>query len=392
VNLPLLCAAFTWNVALGMTHLLTPLYATSMGMGGLEIGLLLSLPVVLQLVLILAGGAFVDRLGGKAVALGSCAMLAAAGLIFIGASGFAMMFLAQVLAVVSRAIFWPAAWSLGSALPGNAGRQMGLLNSAVNAGQVIGIPMAGVLIVHAGFRWSYALMIVVALASLGGFHLFRSPEGPVNGRPRQTLADVFATYRMLLGKRTLHYSILCSYISAMPLSLTFSFYPILLLAQGFDADSAGVIVSFRAIGGIVAGFFVASWLRQVYGLLPAMVCTIGTGVAIALTSVIIQPVLDAVLMFALGMASTVMMLVFQMLVSEASGKQTRGSAMALGTIGGTLSNLTTPLIMGVLIDVVDVYFAFQVMAGLAVVCAFALPPLCDRARREAAERAPGNRI
>jgi MFS family permease len=367
-----------------MTHLLTPLYAKSLGMSGFEIGLLLSVPVLFQLVLTLIGGALTDRLGGKSMALASSAMLCGAGLLFIASAGFAMMFVAQVLTVLARAIFWPATWSLGSHMPGDAGRQMGLLNSAVNAGQVLGLAAAGFLIVTIGFRAAFGVMSAIVFAALVLMQVYEQPASALERPAPKTVREILSTYRALLGKRTLHYSILCSYLSALPLSLSFSFYPILLLAQGFDADSAGVLVSIRAIGGIAAGFVLGSWLKDVYGAGPPLICSIGMALAISLTSASAHPVLVSVAMFALGMGSAAMMLLFQMLITEASPRDTRGSAMALGTLGGSVSNLTTPLVMGILIDTMGVHFAFHAIAVLALAWAFALLPLRRRALEEAA--------
>lgn len=375
-----------------MTHLLTPLYAVSLGMSALQIGVLFSLPVVLQVALTLVGGALTDRLGGKKMALGSSALLGLAGLVFLGAAGFAMMFAAQLLMVLSRAIFWPATWSLGSRMPGDAHRQMGLLNSAVNAGQVVGIAAAGFLISNAGFKVTFAIMAGASFCALLVLHFYDLPAWRASKRRSpQTLGSILATYRGLLGKHALHYSILCSYISALPLSLSFSFYPILFLAQGFDVHSAGIVVSFRAIGGIAAGFVVGTWLKHVYGLLTPLACTVGIALAVTLTSAIAQPLVVAALMFGLGMGSAVMMLVFQMVISETSSQETRGSAMALGTVGGTLSNLTTPLLMGAMIDSGGIFFAFQLIALLAMATALALIPLRARAQEEARREARGSR-
>lgn len=66
-----------------------------------QIGLLRALPVVLQLVLILLGGAFVDRQGGEAVGLAGCLLLAAAALLFLAAFGFITFLTAHLLARLS---------------------------------------------------------------------------------------------------------------------------------------------------------------------------------------------------------------------------------------------------------------------------------------------------
>ena len=55
-HLSFFLASFTWNYALGMTWLAVPLYAASKGLSGAELGVLFSLPAVLQLAINLLGG------------------------------------------------------------------------------------------------------------------------------------------------------------------------------------------------------------------------------------------------------------------------------------------------------------------------------------------------
>ena len=47
---PFYLSSFAWNFALGMTYILIPLYARSLGMSGVQIGTLLALPVILPVV------------------------------------------------------------------------------------------------------------------------------------------------------------------------------------------------------------------------------------------------------------------------------------------------------------------------------------------------------
>src|SRR5260221_4777394 len=61
---PFYSSAFTWNYALGMTQLLIPLYARELGYSGVAIGSLIALPIIVQMVFNLIGGAGADRVGG----------------------------------------------------------------------------------------------------------------------------------------------------------------------------------------------------------------------------------------------------------------------------------------------------------------------------------------
>ncbi|HXL75647.1 MAG TPA: MFS transporter, partial [Burkholderiales bacterium] len=116
-------ASLAWNFGLGMTWLAVPLYAHAEGLTNAEIGALFAAPVLAQVPLNLAGGAYTDRIGGRRIMLGSCWASVVAGVWLMFAHGFWMLMLGQLALVLSRAAFWPATWALASELPGTRGIQ-----------------------------------------------------------------------------------------------------------------------------------------------------------------------------------------------------------------------------------------------------------------------------
>lgn len=368
---PFFLSSFAWNVALGMTYILIPLYARSLGMSGVQIGTLISLPVVLQIGFTLAGGALADRVGGKNMAMAACIMTGIAGMVFMASAGFASMLAAQFMMVIARAIFWPATWSLASQLPGHSGKQMGRLNAFTNAGQIAGTAAAGFIIGYAGFGFGFGVMAAAGFAALVLNQMYRSAAAA----PRAPSESVFATYRVLFKKRAMRYTILCAYISALPVALSFSFYPILLVEQGFDSNATGSLMSLRAVGAIAAGFIAGHFITHTRGISTPLISAIVVGLSVALGAAVAQPVLISTFLFVLGAGSAVMTLYFQLLISEVSSKEARGSAMALGNVGWGISLLATPFAMGILNDLIGIEAAFYIMGGFAVVCGLALVPL-----------------
>lgn len=364
-------SSFAWNFALGMTFMLIPLYARSLGMSGLQIGTLFALPVMLQFVISLLGGAFTDRIGGKKMAMAACIMAVLSGAVFMASASFALMFAAQLLMVMSRGMFWPATWSLASQLAGHSAKQMGRLTSATNGGHISGTIAAGFIIAEAGFRFGFGVMTGAGLVALALNQMYRYAPAA----PRTPAGPIFATYRMLIGKRTIRYGILCSYLSALPVSLCFSFYPILLVEQGFSSDAAGTLLSLRSVGAIAMGFIVGSFIKHVHGLGMPLFGAIVVGLSVALGAAVSHAGLIAVFLFGLGAGSAAITVYFQMLIKQVSTKETSGSAQALGSLGYSISNLSTPLVMGVLKDHVGIHSAFYAIGGFAVVCGLALIPL-----------------
>jgi predicted MFS family arabinose efflux permease len=80
----------------------------------------------------------------------------------------------------------------------------------------------------------------------------------------------------------------------------------------------------------------------------------------------------ALCLFFVGAGSAAMTLYFQITISEASRAEERGSALALGGLGWSLSHFSTPLIMGVVADRYGLVPGFYVLGTLALACALAI--------------------
>jgi predicted MFS family arabinose efflux permease len=289
----------------------------------------------------------------------------------MASNGFALMLAAQMLMVIARAMFWPATWSMASQLAGNSARHMGRLNSITNAGQIAGTAAAGFLIAASGFPFSFGILAAVGLASLAFNQAFRQAAAASGG----PAGSIFATYRMLFQKRTIRYAVLCSYISALPVSLSFSFYPILLVEQGFDSNATGTLISLRGVGAIIGGIMAGYLVTRVRGGRAPLAAAVIVGASVALCAAVSQSALIAFFLFIVGVGSALMTLYFQMLISHVSSREARGSAMALGGLGWSLSHLSVPLAMGFINDAIGVHVAFYAVGGFALLCGVALVPL-----------------
>jgi predicted MFS family arabinose efflux permease len=365
---PFFVCAFVWNLGLGMTYPLIPLYADSLGMSGVTIGALIALPVVLQITINLVGGAFTDRIGGRIMVLGSCLMMVAGASAYAAAGSFATLLMAQVLMVISRAIFWPASWTIAGKLPGERSVQVGRLNAMTNIGQIAGTFLAGFMINAAGFSWSFMMLAAIALAA---FMSMLRHRGMAHADQPGPFAPM-ARYGRLIRLRGIWFAIMCAYISALPFSLSVSFYPLLFDAYGYSHEANGTILALRGVGAAVAGLLVARALD--FSMKGAVAFASALVVAVSVAGVGATHNLYAVsaLLFAVGLGSGLMSLNFQMLISDVSANEDRGSANALGGLGWGLSHFTTPLLMGVLRDHYGIESAFLILGSFVLTWAVAL--------------------
>ena len=143
--------------------------------------------------------------------LAAFVLTAGAGAVFFFAAGFWLLLLAQLLMVMSRAMYWPASWSLGSELPGGRSLQMGRLNAITNTGQIMGMTGAGLSLLWFGFG------PVVPGARRHGLSFASRPPlaGKAEKHGAQTAAAV-SGYAQLIRLRVIPFAIMCAYISALP--------------------------------------------------------------------------------------------------------------------------------------------------------------------------------
>lgn len=366
-HLPFFLASFIWNYGLGMTWLAVPLYAHSQGLSSAQIGTLFSLPVVAQIVLNIVGGACVDRFGGRRIMLVSSFLMGVAALQFIVAQGFWALLAGQLLMVVTRAAFWPANWSIATDLPGARGVQVGRLNAVTNLGQIAGNASCGFILATAGFQASFAVMAAMGFAAWA-FGL--ATAQPAHRGKRA--GGLFANYGTLLKMPIQSYLVACSYLSALPLSLSATFYPLLLKHLGYAEEPSGILIALRAVGGVGAGLVIARFVKTG----PSSPWPVGAGLVVAL-AVGLMPVLDhwsalGACLFAAGIGSGVMIVYFQVTLGEMVALEMRGSAMAIGGFGWGVSHFTTPLIMGLLADRLGIQTGFYALGALALATAVAV--------------------
>ena len=359
--------SLAWNLGLGMTWLAVPLYAYAQGLPNAEIGILFAVPVLAQAPLNLVGGAYTDRIGGRRILLGSCIATIAAGLWFMFAHGFWMLLAGQIVFVLARAAFWPATWAMASELPGARGTQLGRLNAVTSFGQIVGTTLCGFLLAASGFGPTFAALALTGVVALAaGLWTEVQPRKP----PQRQ--HVLAAYLPLLRSRIIGYAIMCAYLSALPFSLSMSFYPLLLAQYGYGEGTSGILLALRAVGSILASLLASRFVRTG----PQTLWPVGCGIAVA-ASVGLVPTVNHIVPIAfwlvvVGAGTAAMTLYFQITISEVSRPQERGSALALGGLGWSVSHLTTPLVMGFLADRYGIVTGFFALGFVALLCAVAI--------------------
>jgi MFS family permease len=196
-------------------------------------------------------------------------------------------------------------------------------------------------------------------------------------RARSAASDlgIVATYSALARQRWMYFAMASAFLSVLPFTVTASFHPVLLVAEGYTSDQIGWLITLRAIGAIFAGVCLASLVRSASDRRVPFWCCVLIGLGLAVSALFPNVGSIAFCLFVLGVTSGLLSVYFQLVISARSAAEQRGSAMSYGGIGWNLCNLTTPLIMGVLTDWLNVHAAFYVLGALLFLSAFTLFPL-----------------
>src|SRR5918995_106544 len=192
--------------------------------------------------------------------------------LYAASQGFWMIMAGQIALILSRAAFWPATWAMASELPGVRGVQLGRLNAVTNFGQIVGTTLCGFLLSAAGFRPTFGVLAATGVIALVA--TFGTRAQPAKAAPAR---HVLGAYLPLLRKRIIAYTIVCAYLSALPFSLSMSFYPVLLAHYGYGEGTSGVLLALRAVGSIFASLLAARFVRTG----PQTLWPVACGIAVA---------------------------------------------------------------------------------------------------------------
>jgi MFS transporter, DHA1 family, inner membrane transport protein len=166
-------------------------------------GLLVSAYSLPNAVLAFIFGPMSDRIGRKFALAGGMGLFAAGAGLSAAAAGYLPLMAARVAAGLGAAVFTPVAYTyIGDrSAPGERGRAMGTILTAIPLSTVLGVPLGGEAAATIGWRGAFLFVCVIALVALG--FLWMIPAD----RPRAALDPHYAeSFKRVLGD----HAVLCA--------------------------------------------------------------------------------------------------------------------------------------------------------------------------------------
>jgi MFS family permease len=410
----LLCGAMGLvTVSLSALGTLVPLYAVAEGASATLIGLLVALPNVFPVVLALTAGRLVDGGGaGRWLVIGTLGMVIAPLAVTL-VTGLWALAVAQVVIGLFHLFATLSSQSFVADLSNGRSfeRNFSWYSTSLAAGRMIGPLLAGVVVDVAGFRAAFALVTLVALATVvlatlarrvdvragalhapasgapsGGPERAQTAPATAPGEEARPLAGA-AAVRDALANPGVQLAVLASSGVFVAIAVRQAFFPVYLQDLAYPASTIGALLSLGAFAAVLVRPLMPLVSRVFGG--PARTLIVAmTAVALSVgllgVTTTIAP-LVALTMLA-GFGTGVGMPLSIVTVASHVDRRRRGLALGLRLSANRFAQLVAPVAIGALVGAAGFGAGFAAAGGLLALaaCAAALRvPAFERTARVA---------
>ncbi len=361
-------------LGLGIVVPLLPYYADTLGATGIGIGLIFSGFALSRAVFMPLIGRYSDRRGRKYFILIGLGLFTILSISYIFASSVAGLTLVRIAHGFASAMVVPVAMAYVADFspPGKEGLCMGSFNTSLFLGLGCGPLIGGVVLDAVGIE-----MVFLLMAALSGVAflicLAFLPEAPSLQRMTSSIRLAAGSIHM---KPILFFRIMNAYANGtfmvfLPVIATFWF--------GLSAFEAGVIISLSILA--------TGLLQRPFGTFADRFSKTGLivlGSVIVSLCLIIIPFTSGffgliIVSFILGIGSALAMPASTAVVAIAGREFGQGSCMGAFNTAMSVGMVTSPIISGYVMDILDIRAAFEIAGIISLIAAIAFLVLARRA-------------
>lgn len=230
-----------------------------------DVGYVVAAFMVPQIVLLLVGGVWADRVPRRWLMVASdlvraAAQVALAAAVLAGAADLWVFLAVSVVTGAASAFFTPASIGLVPQAVSAPRLQQGnaLLNLSQSAAQMLGPVLSGVLVAVIGAGWVFAIDGVTFLVSAASLALLRLRESPVPAR-QPFLTELSDGWRQVVSRRWLVASIAAFAFGNLAYAGFFVLGPVVMARQYGGAADWGLLMGCFGLGGLVGGAVALRW-------------------------------------------------------------------------------------------------------------------------------------
>ena len=366
-----------------ITYLLVPLLAHELGAGLAVIGLLVGVKSLVETVLSVPLGAFMDRAGPRRAFVIGTAGTAAVGLALMVTPSVVMLFVLQAVLGVFRPLGWLGGQSYVSGMRDKAMRSYdtGRFGFAANLGQIVAPLAAGAVAGTLGTRAAFAVVVAFGVVFLVvGWLLPDVGRAPAAA---SSSGSGFGAAAGLLRLTGIQVVMLLTFCRLWIPAVWSSFFPLYLIREGSTPAVAGSVISVMATSAMVTALFTGR-ISKLGG--PVAVTSVSLG--LSCVGVALSPALGdlpwaylAAILVGVGQGLSLPMLIT--LTSQAAPPEVRSLALGLRSGVNQAAATLAPVTVGPLIAATGVFVGFPVAGAVGLALLLVAGVLGRRERRTA---------
>ncbi|MBU5670880.1 MFS transporter [Paenibacillus brevis] len=368
--------------AFSLTRPIITLYAASLGLQGLSIGIVLAVYALLPMLAAIPGGFIADRFGRSTVLRAGSIMMLFSGLLYWISGGPWTLALAQLLAGLGQMAVWLAVQVLITEGPaqGNEGR-FATFSLYMAIGQMLAPILSGYLADHYGYKMVFAGYILSSALLIFTSWQCRDeapsalPSEEGEGTSHLLLRSTFDKIRRWLGQclgllRNPSFAVilLTTFISLFIVDVRTAYLPLHLESQGISNTKVGLLVSIGAVSAL--------FVRPIY---PRLMARLSFGwmliltYAVSLLLLFVTPLLTnfygiAALVFITGLALGINQPLTLSMIAHSTAPEERGLGIGLRLMSNRAAQLMDPLLFGFFTAFVSLQASFLLVGALLLAC------------------------
>lgn len=365
----------------------TPLVAwLARGFGATEgeLGLLIGLPMVGPLLLAVAAGFVVERLGTRRPLIIAALLAGLACISVLFVDSFTGLLVAMIVFRLADLFIILGAQAHVSTLgPGRSTeKDFGWYGTAAAAGQLVGPLLGGFISEHFGVKtaWmatgAFGLATALSFLALIGPGHIRHPDAP-----HQTWT--LARFRNLLNLTTVM-AILTSFVVIFADGARNNFFPVYLTENlGMTKTLAGFVISMRAVASICSRFFLGWFVTTLGGRMRALITSLSVlSVGILVTPLCTDWVTLTLNTWVVGLAVGLAQPLSMAIVADQVAPPDRGVATGLRLTGNRLAQTSNPILYGFVIQGFGMNTAFVAGGTLLLLMLIPMALWAQKERKE----------
>lgn len=358
-----------------MANVVVPLWALSMGVPPLLLGIAMGARSLLPFLFAIHGGVLIDRLGVRRVMVFCALASALISILYPALPWIGPLIALQVCIGMFTTMGWIGSQTHTGRITGGHPRYMGRFTFASTIANFFG-PLAVGMAWDVGGPWgAFGFISAWSLALAAGCAALSTPPGTAETSDRSRLASLLpslADYRSAFALMLLPavgFVVAASFLINATFSMRFAFYVVYLKVIGLEGTLIGLLVGISSLSGAVFALLIGPATRRFDGnrLLVIMIVVAAAGIGGTPLFTDLTGLFLLACLFGLGTGLGMALIYVEL--SRSAPAHRLGASIGLRTTANRFSSLSIPVLMGTVVEFGGMNAGFYAVALLIILAA-----------------------